>query len=415
MDSSAARINRMEGTADIGIVGGGPAALVLAIALARRGIRTMVFERDAHPEMAPRFNPDRSYTIDISGHGLRALRHIDACSYFDDRLIQFKGLKVPGHGTEKWSLPGWTGSRGDILRALMALITENHRDLVALEFGCRVNAVDVQAGTLTYASQSGVSTTKQFDFIIGGDGAGSVVRNAMLEQVVGFSVERKSFPNYCTMIELDRVGDQLDQHYLHGLSTRPFCVAGAIKGEHGPHTARWFCAVGTKEKMVFSSAEEATRFFHDRVPRVLELASEEAIAAFAQRTCYHIGQKLTCSQLQGGKAALIGDAAAPFPPIGQGVNAAMESAMALDLCIAQAGRSPRELLEAAKLYNTKWKPEVDAVSWISEKSLFENRYHILRSTVTMMLGLSIFSQAKSADIPYSEVRRKAERLWPLWA
>lgn len=42
-----------------------------------------MFERDAHPEVAPRFNPDRSYTIDISGHGLRALRHIDACSYFD--------------------------------------------------------------------------------------------------------------------------------------------------------------------------------------------------------------------------------------------------------------------------------------------------------------------------------------------
>ena len=95
--------------------------MVLAIALARRGVRTTVFERDAHPEVAPRFNPDRSYTIDISGHGLKALRHIDACSYFDDRLIQFKGLKIPGGRTEEWTLPGWTGSRGDILRALMAL------------------------------------------------------------------------------------------------------------------------------------------------------------------------------------------------------------------------------------------------------------------------------------------------------
>jgi kynurenine 3-monooxygenase len=76
-----------------------------------------VFERDAHPEVAPRFNPDRSYTIDISGHGLRALRHIDACSYFDDRLIRFKGLNILDQRTEEWTLPGWTGSRGDILRA----------------------------------------------------------------------------------------------------------------------------------------------------------------------------------------------------------------------------------------------------------------------------------------------------------
>jgi kynurenine 3-monooxygenase len=414
MDSSVTTSNRSEETADIAFVGGGPAALVAAIALARRGVRTTVFERDAHPELAPRFNPDRSYTIDISGHGLRALRHIEACSYFDDRLIQFKGIKLLDQGTAEWTLPGWTGSRGDILRALMALVEEKYREWVAFEFECRVNAVDVHAGTLTYTLQSGAADTKQFDLIIGADGAGSVVRNAMLEQIPGFTVEKKSFPNYCTMIELDRVGDKLDKNYLHGLSMRPFCVAGAIKGEHGPGTERWFCAIGTKAKMRFSSPEEAAGFFRERCPRVLELASEEAVAAFVQRTCYHIGQKLTCSQLHGGKAILIGDAAGPFPPIGQGVNAAMESSMVLDLCVAQTGRSPVELLEAARLYNTRWKPEVDAVSWISEKSLFENRFHELRTQVAMRLGLHVVEQAKSADVPYSEVRRKAERLWPLW-
>src|SRR5206468_3696671 len=201
MDPSAIPGRKTEGAADSAIVGCGPAALVVAIALARRGIRTTVFERDPHPEQAPRFNPDRSYTIDISGHGLRALRHIDACSYFDDKLIPFKGLKIVGGLTEEWTLPGWTGSRGDILRALMALIKEKYREWVALEFECRVNAVDVQTGTLTYAVQSGLTATKQFDFIIGGDGAGSVVRQAMLEQMPGFTVETKSFPNYCTMIE----------------------------------------------------------------------------------------------------------------------------------------------------------------------------------------------------------------------
>ena len=301
----------------IAFVGGGPSALLAAIALARRGIQTTVFERDAHPEIMPRFNPDRSYTIDISGHGLKALRHIDACSHFDDRMIRFKGLKIPGGGTKEWTLPGWTGSRGDILRALMAVLEENYRAWVTLAFESRVTSVDVVEGVVTYSAQSG-ERREQFDLMVGADGAGSVVRKAMTEQLPGFTVETRSFPNYCTMIELDRVGDQMDENYLHGLSIRPFCVAGAIKGDRGSDAARWFCAVGTKGPQTFAAPEDARRFFRERCPRVLDLTSEEKVAAFAQRTCYHIGKTLTCSRLHGGKAALLGDAAAAFPPIGKG-------------------------------------------------------------------------------------------------
>jgi kynurenine 3-monooxygenase len=142
----------------IALIGGGPAALVAAIALARRGIRTSVFERDPHPEKAPRFNPDRSYTIDISGHGLKAIRHIEASGTFDERMFPFKGLKIPGGRTEEWTLPGWTGSRGDILRALMAVLEGKYREWIALEFNCRVNAVDVETGVVTVDAGSNPAT-----------------------------------------------------------------------------------------------------------------------------------------------------------------------------------------------------------------------------------------------------------------
>ncbi|GAB4435833.1 MAG: hypothetical protein Fur0044_33020 [Anaerolineae bacterium] len=414
MNSAAINPNKTEGAANIVIVGGGPAALVLAIALARRGIHTTMFERDAHPEKTPRFNPERSYTIDISGHGLRAIRHIDVAAYFDERLFPFKGIKMMDQGIAEWNEPGWTGSRGDIVRSLMAPITEKYLDYITCQFECRVTAVDVHSGTLTYTTQSGEVITRQFDFIIGGDGAGSVVRNAMQQQVAGFTTETKSFPNFVTMIELDRVGDQLNPHYLNGLSIHPFCIAGAIKGDTAADPPRWFCCVGTKDKMIFASVDEARRFLEKRCRRILELTSEEKVAAYAQRTCFHIGQKLTCSQLYGGKAVLLGDAAGPFPPVGQGVNAAMESAMMLDLCIAEVGHSPTQLLEAARLYNNRWKPEVEAVSWISEKNLFENPFHELRMQVAGRLGLHVLEQAKSADLPYSVVKDRAEKLWPLW-
>lgn len=395
----------------IAIVGGGPAALVMAIGLARQGLKSTVFERDAHPEIAPRFNPERSYTIDITGHGMRALKHIEATARMDERLIRFEGIKVLGKMTEMQKESGWTGSRGDILRALMSLIEEKHSDQVKFHFDTRIEAVDVLEGNVHFEAK-GLPQSQTFDLIIGADGAGSVVRKAMVEQT-GLKVRQSSIPNYATMLELDRVDAALDPNYLYVLSVNPPCVAGAINGSEGPQSPRWFCMVGSSKKRVFASVEQARRHFRHS-PKVLEMVSEEALESFSRRECYHIGRKLSCSRFYGGKAVLLGDAASPFPPIGQGVNAAMESAMVLDQRIASADRTPEGLLEAAQRYNGQWQPEAEAVSWISEKMVLDNPLHMLRGAVATQLGISVFGQAKRSDISYSQVKQEAQRLWPFW-
>lgn len=40
---------------------------------------------------------------------------------------------------------------------------------------------------------------------------------------------------------------------------------------------------------------------------------------------------------------------------------------------------------------------------------------MLRSVVTTVLGVNVVGQAKSAELPYSEVQRRAKRLGPVWA
>jgi 2-polyprenyl-6-methoxyphenol hydroxylase-like FAD-dependent oxidoreductase len=65
-------------TIDIAIVGTGPAGLTFACALAQEGGYSIhLFERDQdHFEIAT-YNPNRSYTIDITGHGLNTTQRID--------------------------------------------------------------------------------------------------------------------------------------------------------------------------------------------------------------------------------------------------------------------------------------------------------------------------------------------------
>ena len=67
-------------------------------------------------------------------------------------MLAFKGIQYQGKVVDEWTEPGWTGSRGDIVRALTAPITEHYQDHVEFEFGSRVTALDVHAGKLTYES-----------------------------------------------------------------------------------------------------------------------------------------------------------------------------------------------------------------------------------------------------------------------
>jgi 2-polyprenyl-6-methoxyphenol hydroxylase-like FAD-dependent oxidoreductase len=387
----------------------------MAIALARKGIKTAVFERDQHPAIAPRFNPDRSYAIDITGHGLKALRYIDACDAFDDHMLPFKGIKArfgSREMVEPWDDLGWTGSRGDILLALLDKIESQYANYISLRHETAVTNLNVSTGDLTTRTDNG-EQTHRFDFIIGADGGGSIIRQAMEQQLPTFTTQYEEIPNYATMLELDHNVANLDPRYLHLLNRNPFCVAGAINGATGKESVRWFCAVGTDYHLQLDNVEAARQFFAQKAPALLEMISQESLASFAQRQCFHIGKMLSCSQLHGGKAVLLGDAGAPFSPIGQGINAAMESAMWLDQEISSI--EPAHLYQAAERYSAAWKPEADAVTWICKKLIYGRTTHILRMALTTLLGFNVLSNAKQTDLSYSQVKQQALAVRPLWA
>ena len=79
-----------------GIIGAGPSGLTLAFALSKReNVHVTVFEKAPDHRNIPTFNPLRSYTIDITGHGARAVQYLNMKERFNKDLILFKGIRLP--------------------------------------------------------------------------------------------------------------------------------------------------------------------------------------------------------------------------------------------------------------------------------------------------------------------------------
>lgn len=396
----------------IAIVGAGPAGLTLACALACEGGYAIdLFERGDDHFLAATYNPSRSYTIDITGHGLNAARKIGIAERFDGELIPFKGIKTApapwlhrlgvGYGLEPYESRGWTGSRGDICRSLQAHLIDRYADVVNLHFGVEaqlVNACNAEL-ELTWLGTN-QREMRCFDLAVGCDGGGSALRRALSEQQPDFRVESTDLGNHSTMLHLDQNLEELDPHYLYLFATQPvLVVAGAIKGPNGPADPLWFCQVGFQAAMSFASFADAADLLDRAHPLLRHFASDEMVAGFSQRECLPTGKSKRCSSLVIDRVALLGDAGAPVPPVGQGVNAAMQGATVLAQCLADHRHSLDQGLAA---YSSQWQAECDALRQIAIgtfQSLKKTPWRILLASKFGHLGIDL---AKDEHLSYQQ-------------
>lgn len=405
---------------NIAIIGGGPAGLVLAISLARRGIPSVIFEALDNPLNLEKYNPSRSYAIDITGHGLKAIRYIDAIKDFDEKLIAFDGMKVNGKLVTDWKEPGWIASRGDIVSVLTTIALEKHSDLIDIRFQHRVENIDVDAGTFDVRKEGEAELTSfgPYDLVVGSDGGGSCLREQAAEQEPAYQLTREDIGFYFKMLAMDKNTDQLEQNYLQVISKKLLMVAGAINGPGGKDDPLWFSAVPYSNDHRYSSLADVKKDMQKRCPGILKYCSEEALTAFADLPAQNIGRITSASQLYAGKVVFLGDAAISYPPIGQGINGAMESAKVLDEAMIRHLKPGVDMRVAIKRamhdYNAAWLPETKAVAWMGKRTNQSNRWHIFRAMALAVLNISAMDLIKSSTLSYSEAMRRTQKLGPVW-
>lgn len=405
---------------EIAIIGGGPAGLVLAISLARRGIASTVFEAMDNPTRLEKFNPSRSYAIDITGHGLKAIRHIDAVGDFQRSLIPFKGLKLNGRVVGDWNEPGWIASRGDIVSVLTEVALKDYSELIDIRFNSRLDAVDVHHGEFDIRREGSeeVEHCGPFELVVAADGGGSRIREEAEKQEQAYVLRREDTDYYFKMLAMDQNTDELDSNYLEVLSKATMMAAGAINGPGGIEDPMWFCAAAYRNDQRYDSVEAVKKHLKRLAPGVLKYCSDDALAAFADLPAQNIGRITSSSQLYAGRVAFLGDAAISYPPIGQGINGAMESAMVLDLALEKhATDSPldtKSVQAALKDYSNAWLPETRAVSWFGRKLNQANRWHVLRALILKALKIPVMDNTKSSTMPYSRAQKLARLLGPIW-
>jgi 2-polyprenyl-6-methoxyphenol hydroxylase-like FAD-dependent oxidoreductase len=335
----------LPGKADVVIVGAGIAALALAIELQKKGISTVLLERQKGPEGIPR-------GLTFQPNGLAVLEKLEAL----DRA------KEIGSASQILEVKSWEGEV--LLEAdygllehpqnylLTANATEIERLLVYLaeKAGAKVlwgtifqelTQSEGRANGVVYEAD-GVTDQIQASVVVGADGPQSRVRTSL-----GSEVKTKKYPD----------------SFLVGL-------VGPVPGLEG--RARQYQSPG-KMLGIMPSGPEATYLFHCVGPRSFDSVKKEGLASFRAevvqaapemadafsgveawtKMAYFTPSYIQVKRWVGNGIALLGDAAHSFHPhAGQGVNLALEDAVALaeviDKCKVAGDFSQTSLLPYQK-------------------------------------------------------------------
>ncbi|GIV61645.1 MAG: kynurenine 3-monooxygenase [Rhodothermaceae bacterium] len=406
------------------IAGAGLAGSLLSLFLARRGYDVVVYEGRPDLRTTP-IDAGRSINLALSARGLHALDQVG----LTDEILR---LVIPMRGRMIHDLDGTqtlqpyshrTGehinaiSRADLNKQLLDAAEATGR--VTVRFNHRCTAFDLDTRRLHVEdTRTGATTATTVPRVLGCDGAGSAIRQALTASP-GFSFTPEMLDygyKELTIPPAPGGGWRLEKHALHIWPRHRFMLI-ALPNLDGSFTCTLFLRLEGPESFAGLAAPADVRAFFERhfpdaVPLMPDLTEE-----FFENPTGTLGT-VRCRPWHHEDAALIlGDAAhAIVPFFGQGMNCAFEDCATLDGCLERFGPDWRRVFET--FYRLR-KPNADAIAELSLQNFIEMRDRVadprflLRKQVEFELErrhpdrfIPRYSMVSFHRIPYAEVLRR---------
>jgi kynurenine 3-monooxygenase len=393
----------------ITIVGAGLVGSLLAVLLARRGYDLRVVEK--RPDLRRAKIPaGRSINLALAERGIHALRQAGVMDAVAPNLIPMRGrLLHDGEGRLNFQPYGQRPEEAihSVSRAKLNCILLDAAEAtgrVDLRFSSSCEGIDLANNTVHCRDEMGGRLERSsFEFLVGADGAGSTVRDALIRATDGscdVAILDHAYKELC--IPAGPGGTfQMDRNALH-IWPRGGYMLIALPNLDASFTVTMFLPkVGDPSFESLRDARAVEVFFQkqfpDVVPRMPNLVHD-----FLENPTGSMGTVRCTPWHYAGKALLIGDAAHALVPFhGQGMNCGFEDCVELLGCL---DRHDDNWSATIAEYGPRRKPDTDA---IAEMAL-EN-YVVMRDRVTDPL----FRQKK--ELGFVLERRHPRRFIPQYS
>lgn len=327
---------------------------LLAVLLARRGAPVRVLERRADPRHSVG-ERGRSINLALAARGIAALKHAGLMDAVAPQLLGMRGRMLHHEqGTQQFVPYGqhageliYAVSRAALNRTLIEAAAAHPG--IELVFNARCLQIDPAAGQLRWRDErTGQAHDEAFELLFGTDGAGSVVRAAMVAR--GFT-QASDVPLAHDYKELDIAGDAalgaagyaFASDALHIWPRGGFMLI-ALPNPDASFTATLFLPRSGAVSFEQLATPEAILAFLAREFPDAACAMRKPAEQFAQHPQGRLGT-LYCEGWQAaGRVLLLGDAAHAIVPFhGQGLNCGFEDCLLLERLL-DAAATPQAAL-----------------------------------------------------------------------